>query len=194
MFRGLFREIVGQNYGLTLIGHPTQKKRDPDDDDSTYMTLAIGGKAAKIINGLVDIMAYLEQEFQEDGSVITWANFRTTPKFEAKSRFKYIAPRIVWNYENLAIAIQEAIQKESESKNIATSETFDYTEKEETFTEEQFQQLLNNTLELATKLIDGGKAPQVQERMEEILNKRITETTIHDAKALSALYATLETL
>lgn len=194
MFRGLFRDIVNQNYGLTLIAHPTQKKRDPDDDSTAYMTLAIGGKAAKIINGLVDITTYLEQEFDDKGNVMTYAYFRTTPRFEAKSRFKYIVPKIVWSYENLAIAIQDAIKKEAESKNLSTSNTFDNSIAEYEITESEFQELVEKTLSIAKELVDNGKQQIVQEQMELILGKRLTETTIHDAKEVTALLATLEAL
>ena len=55
-------------------------------------------------------------------------------------------------------------------------------------------ELVEKTLSIAKELVDNGKQQIVQEQMELILGKRLTETTIHDAKEVTALLATLEAL
>lgn len=69
-------------------------------------------RAAEICNGIVDIIGYIGNEYDSDTKTYKrWLYTRETPTLFAGSRFKYLAPKIEFGYNQLVEAIGEAIDK-----------------------------------------------------------------------------------
>lgn len=66
-------------------------------------------RAYEIVNQLVDIIGYIDVTWDEDGNSERWLYTRKTPTVMAGSRFKYLAPKIKFGYDELVAAIGEAI-------------------------------------------------------------------------------------
>jgi hypothetical protein len=60
---------------------------------------------------LVDIIGYIDITWDEEGNSERWLYTRKTPTVMAGSRFKYLAPKIKFGYNELVAAIGEAIDK-----------------------------------------------------------------------------------
>ena len=67
-------------------------------------------RAAEVCNGIVDIIGYIGNEYV-DGEYRRWLYTRETPTLFAGSRFKYLAPKIEFGYEQLVDAISKAIDE-----------------------------------------------------------------------------------
>lgn len=68
-------------------------------------------RAYDIVNQLVDIIGYIDVTWDEDGNSERWLYTRKTPTIMAGSRFKYLAPKIKFGYQELVDAIADAIEK-----------------------------------------------------------------------------------
>ena len=64
-----------------------------------------------IINKLVDVIAYLAVEFDKAGNSSRYLYMRQTPYVFAGSRYKHIAEKIPFGYQELVDAISDAIEK-----------------------------------------------------------------------------------
>ena len=58
------------------------------------------------------MIAYIGVEFDENGKSQRWLYTRQTPYIFAGSRWRYLAPRIPFGYDELVNAIGDAIQKQ----------------------------------------------------------------------------------
>ena len=67
------------------------------------------------MNQLVDIIGYIDITWDEEGNSSRYLYTRKTPTVMAGSRFKYLAPKIEFGYEQLVNAIVDAIDKEAEN-------------------------------------------------------------------------------
>ena len=129
-------------------------------------------RAAEICNGIVDIIGYIGTEFTDTESK-RYLYTRETPTLFAGSRFKYLAPKIEFSYDNLVTAISEAIQKaesldgatviDSQQLNVATSMTLNYNE------------IRNEAEQLWGKLvgIDEANAERILKKAEMIFGRKI---------------------
>ena len=69
----------------------------------------------EVIDALVDIIGYIGTEFDPVTKESTrYLYTRSTPYVFAGSRYKYLAPKIKFGYEELVAAIAEAIDKDVE--------------------------------------------------------------------------------
>ena len=71
-------------------------------------------RAADVVNRMVDIIAYIDQRFDENGNSIRRFITRQTPNVMAGSRLPYLDPVIPFSYEDLIKAIGRAIDKQQE--------------------------------------------------------------------------------
>lgn len=93
-------------------------------------------RAYEIVNQLVDIIGYIDITWDEDGNSERWLYTRKTPTVMAGSRFKYLAPRIKFGYNELVDAITSAIEKSEkidgakvvDKQKIVVDEKRNYTE------------------------------------------------------------------
>ena len=107
-------------------------------------------RAYEIVNQLVDIIGYIDVSWDEEGNTERWLYTRKTPTVMAGSRFKYLAPKIKFGYQELVDAIAEAIEK---SEKIDGAKVVD---KQENIIEEtlSFNEVRNEAMELWNKLIE----------------------------------------
>lgn len=71
-------------------------------------------RAADIVNRMVDIIAYIDLKYDEQGNAIRNFITRRSPTVVAGSRIPYLDPVIPFSYEALIDAIGRAIDKQQE--------------------------------------------------------------------------------
>jgi hypothetical protein len=72
---------------------------------------------------LVDIIGYIDVTWDEEGNSERWLYTRKTPTVMAGSRFKYLAPKIKFGYQELVDAISDAIDKSEKLDGATVVET-----------------------------------------------------------------------
>ena len=128
-------------------------------------------RAYDIVNQLVDIIGYIDITWDEDGNAERWLYTRKTPTVMAGSRFKYLAPKIKFGYQELVDAIIQAIE---------TSEKLDgakVVEKSEQQIEEQlkFEDVRDEASKLWAKLVnaDASNADKILKKVEMIFGRKM---------------------
>lgn len=117
-FETSLRKITQLGYGVVLIAHNTSRiEKDVDGNEKEIISPDLPKRAAEICNGLVDIIGYIGNEFV-NGETKRFLYTRETPTLFAGSRFKYLAPKIPFGYNELVNAVSEAIQKSEELDGI----------------------------------------------------------------------------
>lgn len=111
-FDDALRKITMMGYGLIMTCH---LKENADDDGKIIgYKPDLNNRCLKIVNGLVDIIGVITQTWNEQGESERWIQTRATPTITAGSRYKYLAPRIPFGYQEFLKALGEAIDKEQE--------------------------------------------------------------------------------
>ena len=118
-FDEAIRTILNLNYGLVLISHSTEKTMtNKNGQEYTRIVPTLDKGARLVCNRTCDIIGYATPvKMNEEGAFQTYLFMRGTPFYDAGSRFKYVPDHIVFNYDNLVGAIQEAIKKQAEENN-----------------------------------------------------------------------------
>ena len=171
-FEACLRKITQLGYGLVVIAHVDKRvEKRADDSEVEILGPAIPKRAYDVVNQLVDIIGYIDVTWNEDGTSERWLYTRKTPTVMAGSRFKYLAPRIRFGYQELVDAIVDAIQK-SESLDGAT-----VVEKTEQEIEEQldFNALREEASVLWGNLVgkDPSNAEKILKKAEMIFGRKI---------------------
>lgn len=171
-FESCLRKITQLGYGLVIIAHVDKRiEKRADDSEVEILGPAIPKRAYDIVNQLVDIIGYIDITWNEDGSSERYLYTRKTPTVMAGSRFKYLAPKIKFGYNELVDAIVEAIQK-SENIDGAT-----VVEKEEQKIEEElhFDEIRDEASKLWAKLVnqDNSNAERILKKVEMIFGRKI---------------------
>ena len=110
-FESTLRKITQLGYGVVLIAHnATRIEKTADGSEVEIISPELPKRAAEICNGIVDIIGYIGNEYK-DGENHRWLYTRETPTLFAGSRFKYLAPKIKFGYQELVDAIGDAIEK-----------------------------------------------------------------------------------
>ena len=111
-FESCLRKITQLGYGLVIIAHVERRiEKRADDSEVEILGPAIPKRAYEIVNQLVDIIGYIDITWDEEGNSERWLYTRKTPTIMAGSRFKFLAPKIKFGYNELVEAIGEAIDK-----------------------------------------------------------------------------------
>lgn len=111
-FESCLRKITQLGYGVVLIAHSASRiEKDADGDEREIISPELPKRAAEICNGIVDLIGYIGVEYDKDGNQIRYLYTRETPTLFAGSRFKYLAPKIKFGYQELVNAIAEAIEQ-----------------------------------------------------------------------------------
>jgi hypothetical protein len=111
-FEACLRKITQLGFGLVIIAHVDKRiEKRADDDEVEILGPAIPKRAYEIVNQLVDIIGYIDMTWDEEGNSERWLYTRKTPTVMAGSRFKYLAPKIKFGYNELVSAISDAIDK-----------------------------------------------------------------------------------
>ena len=171
-FESCLRKITQLGYGLVIIAHVEKRiEKRADDSEVEILGPAIPKRAYDIVNQLVDIIGYIDITWDEDGNAERWLYTRKTPTVMAGSRFKYLAPKIKFGYQELVDAIIKAIEK---SEQIDGAVVVD---KEEVKVEEEldFDLIRDEASKLWAKLIneDAANAERILKKVEMIFGRKI---------------------
>lgn len=171
-FQNCLRQITQMGYGLVLIAHSaTRIEKTPDGSEIEIVAPDLQKRAYKIINQLVDIIGYIDVTWAEDGSSRRYLYTRKTPRLMAGSRFKYLAPKIPFGYDELTKAIGEAIDREAIENN---STVLDH-HIENPVIERSFEEIREDARILWDTLINKDKtnAEKIGEIIQEIFGRPI---------------------
>lgn len=148
-----FRDLAFAGYGLTFISHETEKQfKDDKGQEYSKIVPALPSRPLNLINKMVDTIGYI-RDFTVEGSNGEPEHkrmlfFRGDDRFLAKSRFKYITPRIELSYDAYLNAIYDAIDKQAAVHgHEATTE--------ETAVEQSFEELMEEAKILWTKVVNA---------------------------------------
>lgn len=123
-FESCLRKITQLGYGLVIIAHVDKRtEKRADDSEVEILGPAIPKRAYEIVNQLVDIIGYIDVTWDEEGNTERWLYTRKTPTVMAGSRFKYLAPKIKFGYQELVNAISDAIDKSEKLDGATVVET-----------------------------------------------------------------------
>lgn len=109
-FENALRKITMMGYGVVLIAHSSSRiETQADGTEAEIISPDLPKRAAEICNGIVDIIGYIGNSY-ENGEVHRYLYTRETPTLFAGSRFKYLPPKIEFGYQQLVDAITKAIE------------------------------------------------------------------------------------
>lgn len=112
-FEQSLRRITMLGYGLIMTCH--LKETQNSDGEVIGYKPDLNNRCLKVVNGLVDIIGVITQTWNEKGESERWIQTRATPTISAGSRFKYLAPKIKFGYNEFVDALREAIEKEEQN-------------------------------------------------------------------------------
>lgn len=110
-FESCLRQITMMGYGLILIAHTDIRKEKVGDSEKEFYSPALNKRCYEICNRIVDVIGYIGMEWNEDGTSHRYLYTRQTPQVMAGSRFKYLAPKIEFGYQQLVDAIADAMEQ-----------------------------------------------------------------------------------
>lgn len=112
-FESALRKITMMDYGLIMTCHLKERTLKDNQENETYTYAPdLNERCLGIVNGLVDIIGVIVQEWNESNESERWLITRATPTITAGSRFKYLAPKIPFGYEHLVEAVANAVAEE----------------------------------------------------------------------------------
>lgn len=115
-FEKTFRELSKQGYAIVFIAHSKSKLTDVTDKDGNRLEQIspnLPSACAEAVNGLVDVIAYLGVEYDEQRNATRWLYLRETPTIFAGSRYRAIVPKIPLSYDGLVKAVADAMEEEA---------------------------------------------------------------------------------
>ena len=146
-FDSALRKITMMGYGLIMTCH--LKESSDENGEITGYKPDLNNRCLKIVNGLVDIIGVITQTWDEQGESHRWIQTRSTPTIVAGSRYKYLAPRIPFGYNEFLEALGQAIDKEQENGAIVTD-----TAPIDTFEKLDYKAIRAEASELWTTLVE----------------------------------------
>ena len=181
-----FRDLTYSGYGLVFISHSTEKTyKNEKGEDYTQIVPALPNRPFDIVNKMVDIIAYIREIPVEIGDKVENKRYmflRGDQRFLAKSRFKYIKPRIELSYQGLVDAIFEAIDEEvAHTGGTASNE-------ENPYTKQNFEEIMEDAKQLWGQVVQNDKTEQALAILEEEFGKptRFSEILPEQTKELNA--------
>ena len=169
-----------------FISHSTEKTyKNEKGEDYTQIVPALPNRPFDIVNKMVDIIAYIREIPVEIGDKVENKRYmflRGDQRFLAKSRFKYIKPRIELSYQGLVDAIFEAIDEEvAHTGGTASNE-------ENPYTKQNFEEIMEDAKQLWGQVVQNDKTEQALAILEEELGKptRFSEILPEQTKELNA--------
>ena len=126
-FESALRKITMLGFGICCICHSEVKKESgPDETIIETVAPAMPSRAADVVNRLVDIIAYIDVSYDENGKVIRNFVTRRTPTIMAGSRLPYLDAVIPFSYDSLVDAIGRAIAKQEEMDGAQVVDTTEF--------------------------------------------------------------------
>ena len=173
-FDGALRKITMMGYGLIMTCH--LKESSDENGEIIGYKPDLNNRCLKIVNGLVDIIGVITQTWDEHGESQRWIQTRSTPTIVAGSRYKYLAPRIPFGYNEFLEALGQAIDKEQENGAVVID-----TAPIDTFEKLDYKAIRAEASELWTVLVekDPENAPAILKKVEIIFGRpmKLSEIT-----------------
>lgn len=170
-FASGFRDLVFNGYGLIFISHSIDKTlKDEKGNEFSKIIPALPTTPFNIVNKMVDLIAYIREidigtEDEPERKRFMFFRDLVGDRFLAKSRYKYIEPKIELDYDALVNAIYAAIDKEVEtSGGEATNEA-------NVNTVLDFDVLMDEAKTLWGKVIQENKAEEASKILAEEFGK-----------------------
>lgn len=172
-YESALRKITMLGYGLVLIAHSasrTEKTAEGSEVEIIYPDMP--KRASEICNGLVDVIGYIGGEYDEQGNYIRYLYTRETPTLFAGSRFKYLAPKIKFGYNELVSAIADAIEMAEKRDGVTVVDSVEITPHTETL---NFEAVRKEAQELWMDLVskDEANATTILKKIEMIMGHRM---------------------
>lgn len=181
-FEEMFRSLTQMGYAVFFISHSKEKTiKAPNGTEYTKITPALQTSALAIVENMVDIYGYAHQVKREDGTSTVILTLRDpSDTIACGGRFKYIDSEIEFNYDSLAKALENAIDKEANEHN--NEFVTNNRETVPVVKEYDYDELMNEFSNLASELMnkDAQKyGPRITQIVEKYLGKgkKIAETT-----------------
>ena len=180
-FSNALRQISMMGYGIILITHAKIAVKKTDDDDTVeYISPNIPERAQDIVNALVDIIGYIDAQFEDDGvtsrrTLVT----RGTSTIVAGSRLKYLEPRIPFGYTELVNSIGVAIEKQARLDNAVVT---DSNTVQAVIAKRPFEETVAEAREIWTRLVEEEKTDLVAPKIEELFGQPIRLSEIPESQ------------
>lgn len=175
-FESSLRKITMLGYGLILIAHQEIRKETIDGNDIEFYSPALNKRCYEICNRLVDVIGYIAVEWDAEGNSERWLYTRQTPRVVAGSRYKYLAPKIKFGYQELVDAIGQAIDASAEKDGAKVVDEHTTTIEEKL----DYAALRAEAQELWTKMVGTGES--ANEEMAKRIMKRVEMIFGHPMK------------
>lgn len=172
-FEGALRKITMLGYGIVLIAHEsTRIEKTASGSEVEVISPEMPKRAAEICNGVVDIIGFIGGEYDENKNYTRYLYTRETPTLFAGSRFKYLAPKIKFGYQELVEAISEAITMAEKNDGVTVVEKSSLTNIENKL---NFNEVRAEAQDLWTKLIsiNSENATTILKKIEIIMGHRM---------------------
>ena len=168
-FSEALREITMLGFGVILICHDKEKSTDMHDEDGNPITMVEPDgprQMREVIDALVDIIGYIGTEFDPiTKESVRYLYTRSTPYIFAGSRYKYLAPKIKFGYEELVKAIGEAIDKDVELNG---AQVADYIQKIQ-IKDRPFQEVMDEAKKIWVEYLEKAKNDEDKEQRVNIM-------------------------
>ena len=180
-FSNALRQISMMGYGIILITHAKIAVKKTDDDDTVEcISPNIPERAQDIVNALVDIIGYIDAQFEDDGvtsrrTLVT----RGTSTIVAGSRLKYLEPRIPFGYTELVNSIGVAIEKQARLDNAVVT---DNDTAQAVIAKRPFEETVAEAREIWTRLVEQEKTDLVAPKIEELFGQQVRLSEIPESQ------------
>jgi hypothetical protein len=187
-FESCLRKITMLGYGIICICHSQIKNEDAGDGNTIeHISPAMPARAAEIVNRLVDIIGYINCEWDKKGNCTRTLLTRATPTILAGSRLPYLSPKIPFGYKELVSAIGDAIEEQANKDGAVLVDNTSTGAKME---ERSYEDIRAEAFELWKALIeqDEDNAARVLKKVEMIFGRKMKLSEItEDQKDLFEL-------
>lgn len=195
-FAEFLRQITMYGYGLVLIAHEKiTAEPGPNETVIEHVAPNIPNPVKEIVNALVDLTAYIDLTFDEEGRSSRTLITRRSPTVMAGSRWKYLAEKIKFGYQELVDAIGEAIEKQ---ERLDGARVTNETEKIEVLKDRPFSEAMEEARELWKEKVGENLdiALKVHRLIEEIFGyeTKISEMKEQDLPLLEVLIEEMRNL
>ena len=185
-FEDVFRGLTMLGYAVVFISHENEySEKDTTGKEITKVRPAVQKSALAVVENMADIYGYAKSFITDEGSKVKLMLRSTDGRIACGCRFKYIDPVIDFNYESLANALNEAIDKEAkvsdgkfvtdERENMNIAKSYDYKA-----LMAEFHEIVGNLMS-EDKDVNG---PRITQIIEKYLGKgkKVSETTLDQAE------------
>lgn len=159
-FEKTFRDLSKQGYAIVFIAHSKTKLTDVMDKEGNRLEQIspnLPPACAEAVNGLVDIIAYLGVEYDENRIPTRWLYLRETPTIFAGSRYRALVPKIPLSYEGLVKAVADAMEEEAKITGTSFVSEEELEAQAAPVKEKTFQEVMEEAKEVWSKYLDAAK-------------------------------------